>query len=156
MRWVLGCVAAAAIMSGCGGGDDEGDGGPDRAEVTQRADAICAKASADVAAVKPLGRASGGEELATLLGEVRRIADRQLRELDALEAGDDAVRKDLEALVAAERRQLDVLTQLQREAGDQRPRAFLDRVAARGAASDRAINAAADRLGALRCGSAGD
>lgn len=155
MRTVLGCVAAAALVigGGCGGGDDAPDGLA-RAELTKRADAICAKATDEVARVKPLDEASGSKELTALIGQVRRIAEGQRRELAALEPADDA-RADFEALLTAERRQLEVLTRLERDAVGARPKRFLGEVARTAAATDEALNAAADRLGALRCGSAG-
>jgi len=99
-------LAASAVGAGCGGGGSGGGGGGiTKAEFVKRADAVCAKASADVNA---LGTPKSIRDLGRLSDKAKGIAAKEVADVRALGApkGDET---QVRAMLAAVERSIAVI-----------------------------------------------
>jgi hypothetical protein len=117
---ILAAALLAALAAGCGGGDDDGIG-----DLAARADAICARTNAELAA---LDRPMSFEQLIRYVDEAATVAEKRLADLKALSPPEDRA-DDWAAYVAANERAVQALGDL-REAtvvgrgGQEAERAF--------------------------------
>jgi hypothetical protein len=93
----------AAVAAGCGGGGDDGIG-----DLAARADAICARTNADLAALE---RPMSFEQLIRYVDEAATVAETRLRDLRALPPPEDDA-DAWSAYVAANERAVDALADL--------------------------------------------
>jgi hypothetical protein len=93
----------AALAAGCGGGDDEGIG-----DLAARADAICARTNAELAALDP---PMSFEQLIRYVDEAAAVAEKRLADLRALPPPENEA-EDWAAYVAANEQAVSALADL--------------------------------------------
>lgn len=138
-------------LAACGGGDGGGDT-LSKAELAKQANAICRQASKDLDTLaKDGGNTTDAKVAATFFDKATKLAEKQTADLEKLKPASD-VKADYQTLLTELRKGTKILEDLGAAAKAKdatKGQALLTQVDA----VDKAVNAAAVKVGATACGS---